>query len=836
MDVQGSQYHLLHGEADWAGCLDEALGVPLGELWKLDAEGLPSTPDTTLTYDDGLGVLRLRRETPLFHRAGRTLPLPESGRRGAGADGYANWFWIGEDRASILWRPAGATAASLWWSVTDPARSCATMAAAPSGASSAGAFGTCAATWSADLVLQGLAVTTRHFLLAGYLEQRGVSEPPETGLLVFDLQTGGEPLRMPWPAETLFEPWDLVETSDGGALVLDRTHATYWRLDAYLRVRGRQPSTPTLFQPADPAGGVETATVAAVPIGTPLTSPDLRGPIDPVSIEPGPGDGVLVLDSDPIRGYSYVHLFEGDTLVWSVSLADSMLVVEPDDLTYTPHSYSLLGYDFAYSAGPLTPDSDEPGLLYVADSEGKQVVAFQIEVVEVGTGIRHTVVARTDFLPLRRWDGKALVRYGTDVYYDFSDRWVPIESFQECRFATAGVLTTPADFVDPLVADVSGSPEVDRPAGSPFDSQIPACVWHRLLLDAQIPGGTSVSVRARAHDDPELLGQAQWLPQPAPYLRSGGPELPWYDPWADRRTADGSIPDRTGTWELLFQQVIGRYVEIELTLTGNGRSSPLIRSLRAWYPRFSYPDHYLPAIYSTSDSADRFLDRFLANFEGLYTALEEQIEHAHLILDPRTALTADLPWLAAWFGLALDPLWDEQKRRFLIRNVDRFYRIRGTVTGLVSTLRVYLDDVAGDDVFGCGAGVGGVRVVEQFLTRDIGQDLPPDELTRVAGAAHRFDVLVPATLDGDDLAMVQRIVEAAKPAHTWFDIRQYYDLFVVGSARLGLDTELGHSPTFTPVVLGTGSLAAGYLGYPRPFDLTDRIVADRDRVGDMPAL
>ena len=33
-----------------------------------------------------------------------------------------------------------------------------------------------------------------------------------------------------------------------------------------------------------------------------------------------------------------------------------------------------------------------------------------------------------------------------------------------------------------------------------------------------------------------------------------------------------------------------------------------------------------------------------------------------------------------------------------------------------------------------------------------------------------------------------------------------------------------------------GLLAASYLGYPRPFDLTDRVVSDRDRVGTLPVL
>ncbi|HEY5248033.1 MAG TPA: hypothetical protein VIJ15_06225, partial [Dermatophilaceae bacterium] len=98
------------------------------------------------------------------------------------------------------------------------------------------------------------------------------------------------------------------------------------------------------------------------------------------------------------------------------------------------------------------------------------------------------------------------------------------------------------------------------------------------------------------------------------------------------------------------------------------------------------------------------------------------------------------------------------------------------------------------------------------------------------------DVLVPLDLSDGDTAMVQRIVRSASPAHTAFHLRRYYELFVVGQARLGLDTELGRGPAFRPMVTGRDSLASGYLGYPYPFDITDRVVGDRDRLGALPPL
>lgn len=823
MDVQGSQYHLLTGAGDWNRCVDANRGQPLGE---------DRTP-AALEFDDDLGVLRLRRLAPPFRRAGRSVPVDPAARRGAGRDRFGTWYWIAEDGHSLLHRPAGATTTTLWWSAD----------LVGSGCAPGGDFATCTAGPPPELLLQGLTVTSRQYLLAGYLH------PGAGGLLVFDLQAGGDPQRMPWPTGSGFVPWDLADTPDGGALVLDQVNCTYWRLDSHLRVRSRRLGEPTPFRPVGAPGAPAVARPGAfAPIGVPLVAPSPSGDAHPVSIEPGPGGGVLILDSDPGRGYSLVQLYRADRLAWTVSLADAVEAVDTRDPTLQPHRYSLLGHDLAYSTGPLAGAGEAP-LCYVADSEGNQVVAFALPADPDPAGNTGPASARfeqrPDFLPLRRRGGKALVRAGPGIWYDFADRWVPLEPFGECRFALSGRFTTPAAFTAGLPSGPDGAATVPTPAGVAFDSGRPGCVWHRLLLDAQIPGGTSVTVRARGNDDPDLLADTGWLAQPTPYQRSGPAELPWFDPWADRGDARG---DGTGTWELLFQQVTGRYVELEITLTGNGRGTPLLRSLRAWFPRFSYPDHYLPAIYSGADSADRFLERLLANFEGFYTALEERIEHSHLVLDVRTAGAGDLPWLAAWFGLALEPQWDPPRRRFLVRHVDRFYRMRGTVAGLLATLRLFLHDpVLGapveDAVFAsCGAGTGGrVRIVERFLTRGpvapaSGADPEPNVPGRVAAAAHRFDVLVAAELADDALAMVARIVELGKPAHTSFAVRRFHDLFAIGRARLGIDTALGDPPRFVPLVTGRDGLTGGYLGYPRPFDIDDRIVSDRDHVGALPAL
>ena len=823
MDVQGSQFHLIHGLDDWGCCTDAVTGQRLKAAWTEEADSPPSAAQTSLEYDETLGALRLRHDLPLFRRAGRIVPLDPAARRGAGRDAYGNWYWIDDDQTSIRWQPTDDDVSTLWWSSSQLTASC-----ADTGQS---VFTSCLPPPPIGLVLAGLAVTTHHYLAAGYVAAG------EQGLLLFDLQAGGAPLRLLWPAP--FSPFDLADTPDGGLLVLDRRNAGYFQLDEHFRLRGQVTTTEGPFRPAAD-GPPESFTGQAFPVPNLLYAGSPLGPIDAISIEPGPGTGtVLILDSDASRGYSVVHLFDSGGHRWSTSLADAIEVIDPADPTGTPQQYSLLGLDFAYLAAPVATGPLPPPMLYIADAEGKQVVAFGLD---AATGV---LEPQPDFLPLRRWDGKALVRAGDGAWYDFGDQWVPLEIYTECRFERVGAVATPACFASIVPASTTTSPPRAVP-GQPFDSQLPGCVWHRLLLDAQIPTGTCVTIQARAADDPLLLVQSPWLPQPKPYLRSDGAELAWYDPWTDQRAADGSLPGGTGTFELLFQQVTGRYLQVELSLASGGRTSPAVRSLRAWYPRFSYPEQYLPAVYREDAAPYGFLERFLANFEGFYTVTEERIEHSSLLLDARTAPADDLAWLACWFGLVLDPQWNEVQQRFLIRNVDRFYRCRGTVGGLLTMLQVYLDPEVDDSVFDCScASTAGVRIVEQFLTRDGGGAAYGDpaalpgsgsEADRVAATAHRFDVLVPAGLGTDAQAMIERIVAVNKPAHTSYDLRGYYDLFIVGQARLGIDTQLGASPSFSPMVVGQGYLAGTYLGFPHPFELPDRIVIDRNRVGDMSPL
>ena len=94
--------------------------------------------------------------------------------------------------------------------------------------------------------------------------------------------------------------------------------------------------------------------------------------------------------------------------------------------------------------------------------------------------------------------GKALVAGGGRPWYDAEQLWVPLLEQPRPLFQASGSLRLPSG------PSTAGEP----PEQWAFDGREPGCVWHRLVLDACLPAGTSVLVESRAADTRGALFRA----------------------------------------------------------------------------------------------------------------------------------------------------------------------------------------------------------------------------------------------------------------------------------------------------------------------------------------
>jgi phage tail-like protein len=691
VDANGTTFHLLLGADDWGSCTDED-GRLLSLAWE---------PQTVEENTAGLEWNRERSELTLqpklfqFIAAPQDKPPTLNDRRGAGRDRYGNWYWIDPTGREILVNSTGSGATTHFWASTDT-EECETPKRSGDFQPREQKKG------PVVLQLSGLSVTDDHYLVAGVLEPAGV--------LIFDLHAGGDPRQLSWPAAVPFVPFDMSPRPGGGVWILDREHRRYWALDRYFNVIKKvdYPASAGAAQAASDFQPQDNETAPrpgnpVLPVAITLDASSLIDAVDPISIEALPDGTVLILDRrpNPTVPFSLIHHYYYEKpLGPPVSTAVMGELIEDESAA----AFELIAHDFAF-----VPEHDDAAdRLYVVAANGNQTFAFNI--TEQHGELRLFPLA--DFLPMRLFGGKGLVTAGTQPFYDFSDGWIPLKEQKRPRYEAEAVLLTPLGEA--------------RPA---FDGQEPDCVWHRLTIDACIPSDARVEIWSRAANSETELAQTQWQPEPSLYLRDNGSELPFA--WqtsisrnVNKRRTTGTITSRStdaGTWELLFQRARGRYLQLKIKLYGNGRTTPRLKALRAYYPRFSYLGRYMPSVYREDDQSASFLDRFLANTEGFYTSIEDRIAAVQVLFDVYGAPPETLEWLASWFGMALDPAWNDAKRRLFIKHAMTFFQYRGTVRGLLMALRLAFEDCADETIFAETASQPSsrspIRIVERFRAR-----------------------------------------------------------------------------------------------------------------------
>ena len=304
----------------------------------------------------------------------------------------------------------------------------------------------------------------------------------------------------------------------------------------------------------------------------------------------------------------------------------------------------------------------------------------------------------------------------------------------------------------------------------------------------------------------------------------------------------------------------GRYLGVRIQLNGDGRNSPQIAGMRVYGPRFSYVQKYLPEIYHEAkfppaadvDGASTrrdFFERFVDLFESQFTRIEDRIANGYLLMRPESTPDDSLDWLGSWLGI--DPTnYPQDRRRARLEATPSLYQWRGTAKGVTQAL-----DVATNGACGRGA----VIVIEDFRLRHIFatilganlavkdnpllpgyqpasnsfvgdalflgdpslqaelQALYENDLNIPGGAqavqsfydalAYRMTVFVHNQVENVNLKVVQRVVEAEKPAHVQAFVKIATQPFMVGLASLvGVNTYLGPEPPRNQVTVGVSDI------------------------------
>lgn len=247
MNVNGSRFHLLLGQADWGRCrVERNDGLrALRDWWAEPSAAIPDleltpelapelAPEPSLesaprpgpaaiasntqepapfTWDDLRNDLRLQRRPVELPATPGEVPFRLDARRAAAADRNGNLYWIDADRRRLRLRSIGSGREAAFWPA-DPA-DC---------AGDRRQFGPISGVAGPDPDYQALAVTEDHYLVVAYHGATG------GGLLAFDLVAGGPPMRCAGPRVLPSRPlrWHRAPAAGSGSWIGTRVGSGNW--------------------------------------------------------------------------------------------------------------------------------------------------------------------------------------------------------------------------------------------------------------------------------------------------------------------------------------------------------------------------------------------------------------------------------------------------------------------------------------------------------------------------------------------------------------------------------------------------------------------------------
>lgn len=478
----------------------------------------------------------------------------------------------------------------------------------------------------------------------------------------------------------------------------------------------------------------------------------------------------------------------------------------------------------------------EGTLIHVLDGQTHHVCVFDARGVCVGeaeTSIAQTaviaVIAGVIYVgdPDRR--RIAVVRQGREGAYVYSGDVAgyegPVAALASDR--AGGLLLLPGGGIPPVRLQVDASYRHDgwlRSDAIWFDDL--EHYWNRLHARIDLPVDSHV----------QFFVYRGALSSPPP---AATPDDPFPAPW---RAAGNDVTDCFLTFD--GQKTTALWIGARFT--NDLHATPALSQARVDFDQESYLP-YLPAIYRDR-GCDEFLLRYLSLFESFFDELEAHIDDLPGLLDPGAAPSDALPWLAGFLALALPEVWGDGERREAIAGAFVRYARRGTVAGLLETLRTeagvraLIDEPlqatgwwglpaastscrpgdagtwtdGGDSILGFNTVLASAEpqgaVVGTTATLDRSQLIAQDEYGTPLfdDVAYRFTVrLYPGEVTcAGKLDQVKAILDREKPAHTVYDMCVIAPGIRIGyQARLGVDTLLGGGPV--PGRLGETALVLG---------------------------
>lgn len=254
----------------------------------------------------------------------------------------------------------------------------------------------------------------------------------------------------------------------------------------------------------------------------------------------------------------------------------------------------------------------------------------------------------------------------------------------------------------------------------------------------------------------------------------------------------------SNTDDILLHDVSGRYLWFIVETTLQEGQDLEIERIKIYFPRRSWIS-YLPEIYQEHDKG-QFLERYLAVFQTLYEALNEEIADVPYRIDVDCANRQYLEMLARWLGIAHSYMWTDGQLRSLLKHAVSLYKARGTRQAAAAFVQLYTNGAP-------------VYVVENFQIAD-GKGEGGQLAKHLYGTdPYVFQVIVreqdvPSARAGRILAAV---LQEIKPAHMELELvvlKPY--IFLDRHSYLGINSVLGRYQNL--LLNGSAALSFTVLG------------------------